>query len=68
MLFLNYVIYIIIFYSLNTRGGIRVSQVSRDILSLIHNEQHEIKTKRFICVKQIKSSFFNNNENECFYS
>ena len=32
-----------------------------------NNQQHEIKTKWFICVKQIKSSFFSNNENRRFY-
>ena len=33
-----------------------------------NNQQHEIKTKQFICVKQIKSSFFSNNGNQLFYS
>ena len=33
-----------------------------------NNQQHEIKTKQFICVKQIKSSFFSNNGNLHFYS
>ena len=33
-----------------------------------NNQQHEIKTHRFICVKQIKSSFFSNNGNQHFYS
>ena len=33
-----------------------------------NNQQHKIKTKRFIFVKQIKSSFFSNNGNQCFYS
>ena len=32
------------------------------------NQQHEIKIKLFICVKQIKSSFFSNNWNQRFYS
>ena len=32
-----------------------------------NNQQQEIKTKRFICVKQIKSSFFSNNSNQRFY-
>ena len=29
-----------------------------------NNQQHEIKTRQFICVKQIKSSFFSNNGNQ----
>ena len=33
-----------------------------------NNQQHEIKTKRFICVKQIKPSFFSSNGNQHFYS
>ena len=33
-----------------------------------NNQQHEIKAKQFICVKQIKSGFFSNNENQRFYS
>ena len=33
-----------------------------------NNQQHEIKTRQFICVKQIKSSFFSNNGNQFFYS
>ena len=33
-----------------------------------NNQQHEIKTRQFICVKQIKSSFFSNNGNQLFYS
>ena len=32
------------------------------------NQKHEIKTKQFIYVKQIKSPFFSNNENQNFYS
>ena len=32
-----------------------------------NNQQHEIKAKRSICVKQIKPSFFSNNENQHFY-
>ena len=33
-----------------------------------NNQRHEIKTKQFICVKQIKFSFFSNNGNQHFYS
>ena len=33
-----------------------------------NNHQHEIKTKCFICVKQIKYSFFSTNGNQRFYS
>ena len=33
-----------------------------------NNQQHEIKTRQFLCVKQIKSSFFSNNGNQLFYS
>ena len=33
-----------------------------------NEQQHEIKTKRFICVKQIRSSFFSNNGNQRFCS
>ena len=33
-----------------------------------NEQQHEIKTKRFICVKQIRSSFFSNNGNQHFCS
>ena len=33
-----------------------------------NEQQHEIKTKRFICVKQIRSSFFSNNGNKNFCS
>ena len=32
-----------------------------------NNQQHEIKTRQLICVKQIKSSFFSNNGNQFFY-
>ena len=31
-------------------------------------KQHEIKTKWFVCVKQIKASFPSNNEIQRFYS
>ena len=33
-----------------------------------NNQQHEIKARQFICVKQIKSSFFSNNGNQLFCS
>ena len=33
-----------------------------------NNQQHEIKTRQFIYVKKIKSSFFSNNGNRLFYS
>ena len=33
-----------------------------------NNQQHEIKTRRFTCVQQIKSSFFGNKANQHFYS
>ena len=33
-----------------------------------NNQRHEIKTKQFISVKQIKFSFFSNNGNQHFYS
>ena len=33
-----------------------------------NNQQHEIKTKQFICIKLIKSSFFSNHEKQRFYS
>ena len=33
-----------------------------------NHQQHEIKTKQFICVKQIMSSLFSNNGNQHFYS
>ena len=36
--------------------------------AFFNNQQHEINTKRFICVKQIKSSFFSNNGSQRFYS
>ena len=34
----------------------------------LNNQQHEIKIRQSICVKQIKSSFFSNNGNQLFYS
>ena len=33
-----------------------------------NNQQHEMKTRQFVCLKQIKSSFFSNNGNQLFYS
>ena len=33
-----------------------------------NNQQHKIKIKRFICVKQIKSSFLGDSWNQHFYS
>ena len=33
-----------------------------------NNQQHEIKTRQFICVTQIKYSFFSNSGNQFFYS
>ena len=33
-----------------------------------NNQQHEIKTKQFICIKLIKSSFFSNHKKQRFYS
>ena len=33
-----------------------------------NNQQHKIKTRQFISLKQIKSSFFSNNGNQLFYS
>ena len=42
------------------RGGFRVSQVSHDDLVFFNYHQHEIETKRLICVTQIKPGFFSN--------
>ena len=33
-----------------------------------NNQQHEIKTRQCISMKQIKRSFFSNNGNQLFYS
>ena len=33
-----------------------------------NNQQHEIETRQFICMKQIKSSFFSNKGNQLFCS
>ena len=33
-----------------------------------NNQQHEIKTKQCISMKQKKPSFFSNNRNQLFYS
>ena len=33
-----------------------------------NNQQHEIKTRQFICVAQIKSNFFSNKGNQLFYA
>ena len=30
----------------------------------LNNQQHEVKIKRFMCVEQIKSSFFRNSLNQ----
>ena len=50
-------------YSKN-RDGVKLVVMTN---VFFNNQQHEIKTKWFICVKQIKSSFFSNNENRRFY-
>ena len=51
-------------------------QVDSELVKLVvmtnvffNNQQHEIKTKWFICVKQTKSSLFSNNGNQsCIHS
>ena len=59
-----------------SKGVVRVSSEADSGLAKLvvmtndffNNQQHEIKTRQFICVKQIKSSFFSNNGNQFFYS
>ena len=46
-------------------GLVKLVVMTNDIFN---NQQHEIKTRHFICVNQIKSSFFSNNGNQLLYS
>ena len=56
------------YFDVNSGADSGLVKLVRMTNIFFNNQQHQIKTKQFICVKQIKSSFFRNNENEHFYS
>ena len=55
-------------FSLFTEAGSGLIELVVMANVFFNNQQHEIKTKRFRCVKQIKPSFFSSNGNQHFYS
>ena len=56
------------YFDVNSGADSGLVKLVRMTNIFFNNQQHQIKTKQFKCVKQIKSSFFSNNENEHFYS
>ena len=66
---------ILLEYTIVYRYTIILSEADSGLVKLVvvtniffNNQQHEIKTKRFKYVKQIRSRFFRNNWSQRFYS
>ena len=56
------------FFLINSRGGSGLVKLVVMTKVLFNNQQHKIKLKRFLCVKQITSSLFSNSWNQRFYT
>ena len=67
--FIDYNLFFMLeFFLINSRGGSGLVKLVVMTKVLFNNQQHKIKLKRFLCVKQITSSLFSNSWNQRFYS